>query len=79
MTGDVQEVLKVFISAPKQRPHRAWTLVDVPGLPLSSVVAQEGAVETRVGVLHQLNLESQKKTEQGSDLHLIWFNKALLI
>lgn len=56
MAGDVEEVLEVLVAAAKKRPHRAGALVEVLGLPLPAVVAQEGAVEARVGVLHQLDL-----------------------
>lgn len=56
MTGDVEEVLEVLVSCAQQRPHRASTFVDVSRLPLTTVVTQERAVETRVRMLHQLDL-----------------------
>jgi len=56
MTGDVEEVLEVLVSVAKQRPHGAGALIDVPHLPLASIVTQEGPVKTRVRVLHQLDL-----------------------
>lgn len=52
MAGDVEEILEVLVPAAEQGPNRAGALVDVPRLPLTSVVAQEGAVKTRVRVLH---------------------------
>lgn len=60
MAGDVEEILEVLVSATKQGPHRTGTLVDVPRLPLTSVVTQEGAVKTRIRVLHQLDLSRQQ-------------------
>lgn len=58
MTGDVEEVLEVLVSTAKQRPDGAGALVDVPCLPLASVVTQEGAIKTRVCMLHQLDLDT---------------------
>ena len=58
MTRDVEKVLEVLVSRSEQGPDRAGAFEDVAGLPLASVVAQEGAVETRVRVLHQLDLEA---------------------
>lgn len=58
MTGDVEEVLEVLVSRPKQGPHGAGAFVNVPRLPLTSVVAQKRAVKTRVRVLHQLDLDT---------------------
>ncbi len=59
MTGDVEEVLKVLVSTAKQGPDRAGAFVDVLRLPLASVVTQEGAVKTRVRMLHQLDLDTR--------------------
>lgn len=69
MTGDVEEVLEVLVSAAKQGPHRAGAFVDVPRLPLTSVVAQEGAVKTRVRVLHQLDLDTRGRRNIKLGLH----------
>lgn len=63
MTGDVEKVLKVLVSHPKQRPHRAGAFINVPCFPLTSVVAQKGAVKTGVRVLHQLDLEIQERQD----------------
>lgn len=52
MAGDVEEILEVLVSTTKQGPHRAGAFVDVSRLPLASVVTQEGAIKTRVRVLH---------------------------
>lgn len=60
MAGDVEEVLEVLVSGAQQGPHRAGALIDVLGLPLAGVVAQKGAIETGVGVLHQLDLNRTK-------------------
>lgn len=60
MAGDVEEILEVLVSATKQRPHRAGAFVDVSRLSLTSVVTKKGAVKTRVGVLHQLDLDTQQ-------------------
>lgn len=68
MAGDVEEVLEVLVSAAKQRPHRAGAFVDVPCLPLASVVTQEGAVKTRVCVLHQLDLDTRGRRNIRSGL-----------
>ncbi len=57
MTGDVEKVLEVLVSAAKQGPDGAGALVDVPCLSLACVVTQEGAVKTRVRMLHQLDLD----------------------
>lgn len=46
MTGDVEEVLEVLVSGTKQGPDGACAFVDVPRLPLASIVTQERAVET---------------------------------
>lgn len=59
VTGDVEEVLEVLVSVAKQGPHRAGAFVDVPHLPLASIVTQEGPVKTRVCVLHQLDLDTR--------------------
>lgn len=58
VAGDVEEVLEVLVSTSKQGPHRTGAFVDVLSLPLTSVVTQEGAVKTRVSVLHQLDLNT---------------------
>lgn len=68
MTGDVEEVLKVLVSAAKQGPDRAGAFVDVPCLPLASVVTQEGAVKTRVRMLHQLDLDTRGTRNMKSGL-----------
>lgn len=60
VAGDVEEVLEVLVAAAEQRPRRAGAFVKVLGLPLPSVVAQEGAIEARVSVLHQLDLHKTK-------------------
>lgn len=65
MTGDIEEVLEVLVSAAKQRPDRAGAFVDVPHLPLTSVVTQEGAVKTRVCMLHQLDLDTRGRKTQS--------------
>lgn len=52
MAGDVEEILEVLVSTTKQGPHRAGAFVDVSRLPLTSIVTQEGAIKTRVRVLH---------------------------
>lgn len=63
MTRDVEEVLEVLVPCAKQGPDRTGAFVDVSCLPLSSVVTQEGAIKTRVCVLHQLDLHhGQDKT-----------------
>lgn len=79
MTGDVEEVLKVLVSVAKQRPHRAGAFVDVPRLPLATVVTQEGAVKTRVRMLHQLDLNTPGRwnMKSGNDLHSLWFDSDL--
>lgn len=59
VTGNVEEVLEVLVPRAEQRPHRAGALVDVLCFSLSSVVAQKRAVETRVRVLHQLDLHER--------------------
>ena len=80
VTGDVEEVLKVLVSVAKQRPHGAGAFVDVLRLPLSSVVTQEGAVKTRVRMLHQLDLNTRgrhQNMKSGNDLHCLWFDSDL--
>lgn len=59
MTWDVEEVLEVLVSIAKQGPDGAGAFVDIPRLPLTSVVAQEGSVQTRVCMLHQLDLNTR--------------------
>lgn len=67
VAGDVKKVLEVLVSAAEQGPHRAGAFVDVPRLPLAGVVAQEGAIKTRVCVLHQLDLDTKgRRTTDGS-------------
>lgn len=68
MAGDVEEILEVLVSTAKQGPHRAGTFVDVPRLPLTSVVTQEGAIKTRVRVLHQLDLDTQRMLDTFSQV-----------
>lgn len=76
VAGDVKKVLEVLVSAAKQGPHRAGAFVDVPCLPLAGVVAQEGAVKTRVCVLHQLDLDTKGETDHGWQLS-IFHNKKM--
>lgn len=66
VAGDVEEVLEVLVSTSKQGPHRAGAFVDVLRLPLASVVTQEGAVKTRVSVLHQLDLDTRGRRSLSS-------------
>lgn len=66
MAGDVEEVLEVLVSTSKQGPHRAGAFVDVLSFPLASVVTQEGAVKTRVSVLHQLDLDTRGRCSLSS-------------
>ena len=56
MTRDVEKVLEVLVPHTEQGPDGTGTLVDVPRLPLSSVVTQECAIKARVCVLHQFDL-----------------------
>lgn len=53
---DVEEILEVLVSGAEQGPHGAGAFVDVPLLPLASVVTQKRAVKTRVCMLDQLDL-----------------------
>ena len=69
MTGDVEEVLKVLVSTAEQRPDGAGAFVDVPCLSLTSVVTQEGAIKTRVRMLHQLDLDTQRRQTMKSGLY----------
>lgn len=59
MAGDVEKILEVFVASAEQGPDGAGALVDVAGLPLTSIVTQERAVQTRVRVLHQFHLPVQ--------------------
>lgn len=54
--GGVQHVPQRAVGWPQQRPHGAGSLLNVPVLPLLAAVAQEGAEQAGVGVLHQLHL-----------------------
>lgn len=60
MAGDVEEVLEVLVSTAEQGPYRAGAFVDVLCLPLTSIVTQEGAIKTRVCVLHQFDLNVRR-------------------
>lgn len=68
MAGDVEEILEVLVSTTKQGPHRTGTFVDASRLPLTSVVTQEGAIKTRVRVLHQLDLNRQQMVNTFSQV-----------
>lgn len=57
MAGDVEKVLKVLVAGTEQGPDRACPLVDVARFSLSGVITQECSIQTRVCVLHQLNLQ----------------------
>lgn len=46
MARDVEKVLEVLVASAEQGPDRAGALVDVAGLSLTSIVAQERAVQT---------------------------------
>ncbi len=61
MAGDVEEVLEVLVAVAQERPGGAGAFIDVTGLALFRVIAQEGAVQTGVRVLNQLHLEIQQK------------------
>ena len=66
MAGDVEEVLEVLVAGAQQGPDGAGAFEGVAGLPLAGVVAEEGAVQTGVRVLHQLDL--QNHGSQGNAL-----------
>lgn len=44
MAGDVEKVLEVLVPATEQGPHGTGTIVDVPCLPFTTVVTEEGTV-----------------------------------
>ena len=58
VAGDVEEVLEVLVAGAQQGPDGAGAFEDVARLPLAGVVAEEGSVQTRVRVLHQLDLQN---------------------
>lgn len=58
--------MKVLIASSQEGPHRAGPLVDVALLSLTGVVGQECAVEARVRVLYQLDLQGQDSLYLGA-------------
>lgn len=61
MAGDVEKVLEVLVAVAQERPRGAGAFIDVTRLTLFRVIAQEGAVQTRVRVLNQLHLQEQQE------------------
>lgn len=72
MAGDIEKVLEVLVSGAQKRPDGACAFINVTSVSLFRVIAQERAVETRVCVLNQLHLQTQKTLTIKTHLHVTY-------